>query len=941
MARIRADKELHVLSQRSILSVLLVCLVATIAGTATATAAPPSANNDVMAAAPNGVRDVLANDSDPDGSSPSMRIVANTQPDHGKVTCSALGTCFYEGDGGFTGADHFTYTVRDQGDEESTATVTVNVSENSTSSALIARDDDAATLAGTPVEVDVLANDEGGRPPVTVTSATQPSHGSVSCDQDSCTYTPDPGYTGTDGFRYTIEDTPVVQALRGARSAAGGQQASADVRLLVAPADTRYGLSVNGAAADGSAGGAVPSGGLAHWFAAVTSGPDGITGEELGALPLPTVTTKLDGPHSASGDMTTATGWKASTSGGATTLSATRDALLGEGVTEPFPKPLPPISQGTGGDGHVPILLGTKVFAFYHHSDPTSVACVDRATGLGCPGYPKQLDWNSTDVNGPGVVVGDKIYTFLFQGGSGNTVYGLYCWDARKATTCGYIPVARGTDSYRPAQSWPVEAAGKMWFAASTGKLYCVDPQTEALCTGTGAVDTGLSTDSGGSDSYDITTHGDLVYIARSGDKVSCVDATTRALCAGWDGAKGFGGRPDVINRYNASGEAIGICLVTYGGTGECITDGAPDTRTPIANWPRSDYYYSKSIDAETGTRTLVGSLGRGGMGCYDWTTNAPCTGGGYGSDGWIVLPYEQQAYGVAWDGSCAIGVGDFRQVYTVDPAGTAPCTSLRSGAKQKAIDLRDQRCDGGVGAARWRDVTLTDTNAEEMESITVTVRDARTKEVLATGNLVGGDGKLDLSGIDPKEHPAITVDANAKSRAGNTAWDDSIPPRITVRWKSDPQQACFDTRGASECGPSSPLGISVLGHLDAPARDEKAALDLIRNGCPAQPQAQPEPAKPVTATAVPKKCSGVRLFKIHVNYASKKVRSVKVTINGKKQKLLSMKGKPTFQVDLRGMGKQKATVRIELRTKSGKKLTGKRVYNPCTPKLPDRGFTL
>ena len=124
-----------------------------------------------------------------------------------------------------------------------------------------------------------------------------------------------------------------------------------------------------------------------------------------------------------------------------------------------------------------------------------------------------------------------------------------------------------------------------------------------------------------------------------------------------------------------------------------------------------------------------------------------------------------------------------------------------------------------------------------------------------------------------------------------------------------------------------------MLGHLEA-ARDEKAALNLIRNACPAQ-------AKPVAAAAVPKKCSGVRLFKIHLNYASKKVRTVTVTINGKKQKLVSMKGKPTFQVDLRGMGKQKATVKIELRTRSGKKVTGKRVYNPCTPKLPDRGFTL
>src|SRR4051794_31190039 len=346
MNLIPGSKEFYVLS-RSIFRVLLACLVVTLVGAASASAAAPSANDDTMTAAPNGVRDVLYNDSDSDGSGSAMRVVGTSQPAHGKASCSALGSCFYQGDQGYSGPDTFTYTVRDAGAEESTATVHVTVQANNSTKALIARDDDAAAQASKSVTVKVLDNDGGGTPPLTVVGNTAPQHGAVTCDDTTCTYTPADGYAGSDGFRYTIKDA----------SGGDGRRASADVHLLVAPESAGYGLAVRGAPDDGSAGGAVPSGGLAHWFVGVTSGPDGITGEELGALPLPSATATPGGPHSlVDGAVKTATGWKAGTSGGTVTLEATKDALLGEGVTEAFPKPLPPISQGTGGDGHVPIL---------------------------------------------------------------------------------------------------------------------------------------------------------------------------------------------------------------------------------------------------------------------------------------------------------------------------------------------------------------------------------------------------------------------------------------------------------------------------------------------------------------------------------------------------------------------------------------------------------
>ena len=56
-------------------------------------------------------------------------------------------------------------------------------------------------------------------------------------------------------------------------------------------------------------------------------------------------------------------------------------------------------------------------------------------------------------------------------------------------------------------------------------------------------------------------------------------------------------------------------------------------------------------------------------------------------------------------------------------------------------------------------------------------------------------------------------------------------------------------------------------------------------------------------------------------------------------QKVQKLRPRPIARIDLRKRTKQTTVVRITITTKSGKKLTGKRVYHPCTKKLPDRGF--
>jgi hypothetical protein len=77
-----------------------------------------------------------------------------------------------------------------------------------TNAAPVAVDDNATTVNGFPVQIDVLANDsDPDDDPLTVTSVTDPPNGTAVNNGDgTVTYTPNCGYFGIDTFDYTISD---------------------------------------------------------------------------------------------------------------------------------------------------------------------------------------------------------------------------------------------------------------------------------------------------------------------------------------------------------------------------------------------------------------------------------------------------------------------------------------------------------------------------------------------------------------------------------------------------------------------------------------------------------------------------------------------------------------------------------------------------------------
>jgi len=187
---------------------------------------PPVANDDTATTDRHTAVDidVLSNDSDDngDGAIDPSSVTITTQPANGTVSVDASsGTVTYTPDKPFDplkiGDDTFQYTVKDiNGQVSSPAKVTVTVTAGSNEDP-VANDKSYTTPAGSPVSGNVItaqgaasgtADTDADGDLLFVTAWTSPSHGTLTLDQHSgtFTYTPGNGFVGQDQFNYTETD---------------------------------------------------------------------------------------------------------------------------------------------------------------------------------------------------------------------------------------------------------------------------------------------------------------------------------------------------------------------------------------------------------------------------------------------------------------------------------------------------------------------------------------------------------------------------------------------------------------------------------------------------------------------------------------------------------------------------------------------------------------
>ncbi|WP_425046091.1 Ig-like domain-containing protein [Primorskyibacter sp. S87] len=149
--------------------------------------------------------DPRVNDSDADGN--TLTITGTTIPTNGSVVINANGTLTYTPDANFNGQDSFGYTLEDGQGGSDTATVQITV--NPVNDDPVANDDARTTDEDQPITFDPRDNDsdiDGN--PLSISAITVPaSSGLVSVNPDGqLTYTPNPGFFGTDSFTYELSD---------------------------------------------------------------------------------------------------------------------------------------------------------------------------------------------------------------------------------------------------------------------------------------------------------------------------------------------------------------------------------------------------------------------------------------------------------------------------------------------------------------------------------------------------------------------------------------------------------------------------------------------------------------------------------------------------------------------------------------------------------------
>ncbi|RME46274.1 MAG: tandem-95 repeat protein [Caldilineae bacterium] len=155
------------------------------------------------------VLNLTVNDVDVDGVVVTTSLAIDTPPLHGTLTNHLNGTVTYTPPAGFTGEDHFAYTVQDNvGAVSNIALVTVTVEPPNQPP--VANADDAFTTEDNAVVINLLGNDvdaDGFLAPATVGFMEAPLNGFLTNHDDgTVTYTPNTGFAGTDTFRYIVED---------------------------------------------------------------------------------------------------------------------------------------------------------------------------------------------------------------------------------------------------------------------------------------------------------------------------------------------------------------------------------------------------------------------------------------------------------------------------------------------------------------------------------------------------------------------------------------------------------------------------------------------------------------------------------------------------------------------------------------------------------------
>jgi VCBS repeat-containing protein len=166
----------------------------------------PVANNQTVPLVGSSVVVTLTG-SDLDGDTLSFSIVSN--PSDGRLSKKITtispteAEVKYTAKRSFSGSDSFTFWVNDGTDNSNVATITIG--ESAVNSSPVANDDSVSGTEDNDLEITLSATDTDGDA-LTYTILSGPSDGILNGAGPDVTYTPDPGFSGTDSFTFNAND---------------------------------------------------------------------------------------------------------------------------------------------------------------------------------------------------------------------------------------------------------------------------------------------------------------------------------------------------------------------------------------------------------------------------------------------------------------------------------------------------------------------------------------------------------------------------------------------------------------------------------------------------------------------------------------------------------------------------------------------------------------
>ncbi len=530
-----------------------------------------------------------------------------------------------------------------------------------------------------------------------------------------------------------------------------------------------------------------------------------------------------------------------------------------------LPKPNVPLDNSlseSGGDGFQAYFTPSDVCTTFHvEGTGLNVECFNKVTGAVDSNTYVSKTVQTIDRAAPVQDVADNRVFFSVQDKTTSKL-ALACVDLNSASSPVGCAPTQVLDLGPANANVDTQIVGSRIYVWTGNKFYCVTTAM-ALCNG-GTITTGLTSQP----TDDSSIYSDGLLWASAGNSTSagdgkfegitCYDPVLGTPCPSWHPTGEPSGTPSgyvntahdfpassgvnaagssfLVPLLNSQGVGQGVCShsayyaghwACYNANGTVNTAAAgslnafSEARIGVTSNPglKADFGNPSGSKVFMVYSSQLGSVSGNQLACFDWSTNAGCTGsvgngsnGGWGTSGIINLPtrpsdtntsgqeglYSQQID--PYDPTCLWTDADSGLLRSVDVAtgleGTCKTTATTQVSAAPTASINAAYCDGGTNhVVAWHDVSITGlAPGSAFSDILVTVYDADGIPVPGFENVAAPSGVLDISSIPFSGNTtALTAAVTVRGIPTDLPWP-SATPGASISWTGDPVQLCFET---------------------------------------------------------------------------------------------------------------------------------------------------